>query len=542
MTTPWNPLLLDPELWLDGADDDTITIDTGVSEWADKSGNGNDYVQAAGGSQPPLSSINSVQALNFSGEFLTGPAITDAWTDSKMTMFMVVCPRTLRTGSPAYHTLWTKGDVNTHDIYWALNATTGSNTTLRMNDNAATFTGTDSIANNSPLIAAFSGVSGSQTLYVDGGAVHTFATETTNWVALMGNTASTLGTEALGRTLEGDIGEVLIFNRLLSLVDMQRVEGYLAWKWGLEGNLAADHLFKSAAPVEFELVENAWTPSELTTELWLEGTDPDSIVLEYLNRVERWVDKSGNGHDYTQDGAYTDRPNPSSLNALPCINFSGEYLIGPNIIGSGATPDLSMFAVVVPRTLRTGAPLYHTIFMQGESVNDNDFYWGVKATGSPLFRIGDTEVAGDSTTTDDIPMILGVVGDNTAQVQHVDGIEASATTITTLWEPIAGTDTTFLGTDNDTRTFEGDIAEVIIINSVLSVYYRQRVEGYLAWKWGLVDNLAADHPYKSVPPLISVTPPSTGGLDVLIGSAAIEEIYLGSAQIDSAYVGSEKIG
>jgi hypothetical protein len=31
---------------------------------------------------------------------------------------------------------------------------------------------------------------------------------------------------------------------------------------------------------------------------------------------------------------------------------------------------------------------------------------------------------------------------------------------------------------------------------------RQTVEGYLAWKWGLVANLPAAHPFKNRPPLI----------------------------------------
>ena len=30
--------------------------------------------------------------------------------------------------------------------------------------------------------------------------------------------------------------------------DRQLVEGYLAWRWGLEGNLPAGHPYKSAAP------------------------------------------------------------------------------------------------------------------------------------------------------------------------------------------------------------------------------------------------------------------------------------------------------
>jgi len=31
---------------------------------------------------------------------------------------------------------------------------------------------------------------------------------------------------------------------------------------------------------------------------------------------------------------------------------------------------------------------------------------------------------------------------------------------------------------------------------------RYKVEGYLAWKWGLVANLPSGHPYKNLPPYV----------------------------------------
>lgn len=47
---------------------------------------------------------------------------------------------------------------------------------------------------------------------------------------------------------QGLIHEVLIFNRNLSAQQRHRVEGYLAHKWGLSGNLGTGHPFKNAAP------------------------------------------------------------------------------------------------------------------------------------------------------------------------------------------------------------------------------------------------------------------------------------------------------
>ena len=45
----------------------------------------------------------------------------------------------------------------------------------------------------------------------------------------------------------------------------------------------------------------------------------------------------------------------------------------------------------------------------------------------------------------------------------------------------------------------GKIGDVIFVNGV-SATDRQRVEGYLAHKWGLTANLPSDHPFRNQPP------------------------------------------
>jgi hypothetical protein len=48
----------------------------------------------------------------------------------------------------------------------------------------------------------------------------------------------------------------------------------------------------------------------------------------------------------------------------------------------------------------------------------------------------------------------------------------------------------------------GFISAMVATSSLLSTADRERLEGYLAWKWGLVANLRAAHPFKNRPPLI----------------------------------------
>lgn len=53
------------------------------------------------------------------------------------------------------------------------------------------------------------------------------------------------------------------------------------------------------------------------------------------------------------------------------------------------------------------------------------------------------------------------------------------------------------------RGMDGWIAEVVFTNAKQSTTDRQKVEGYLAHKWGLTGNLSASHPYKTDPPEVS---------------------------------------
>jgi hypothetical protein len=52
------------------------------------------------------------------------------------------------------------------------------------------------------------------------------------------------------------------------------------------------------------------------------------------------------------------------------------------------------------------------------------------------------------------------------------------------------------GTDHMT----GGLHEVMNFTSTLTTDDRQKVEGYLAWKYGVQTNLPAGHPYFSSPP------------------------------------------
>jgi len=90
--------------------------------------------------------------------------------------------------------------------------------------------------------------------YVDGGTggssggtspLYSSASNTVAWTV----TAPFLGGTYTGYTsLDGWIAEIYFTNAKQSTLDRQKQEGYLAWKWGLQGNLDPSHPYKSAPP------------------------------------------------------------------------------------------------------------------------------------------------------------------------------------------------------------------------------------------------------------------------------------------------------
>ena len=51
-----------------------------------------------------------------------------------------------------------------------------------------------------------------------------------------------------GQFWPGYINEFLLVPRSLTILQRQQMEGYLAWKWGLQGNLPSTHPFKLGPP------------------------------------------------------------------------------------------------------------------------------------------------------------------------------------------------------------------------------------------------------------------------------------------------------
>ena len=83
----------------------------------------------------------------------------------------------------------------------------------------------------------------------DGSSYTTFATTRTT-LRGTGPNYFTLGRQPAVSPVStaGIIGEVIVVVGVITSDEKAKLEGYLAWKWGLEGDLPIGHTYKSAAP------------------------------------------------------------------------------------------------------------------------------------------------------------------------------------------------------------------------------------------------------------------------------------------------------
>jgi hypothetical protein len=227
-------------LWLDAADTSTVILNgSTVSQWADKSGNGNHVSQAIAANQPAY----STGLVTFDGSndalFAATPIITttDAGT---VTMFSV---SSLVAGESGY-------------LYGALDGGGGCGLYQENNNIGFARSIAGASSNQRPHGIALPGQGVIGVVFSDNTANHSFngtITSVTGGLAFTAPTVEfTLGNRRNGASAatywQGGHREIVVSNTALSTTDRQKLEGYLAHKWGVATDLPAAHPFRIVPP------------------------------------------------------------------------------------------------------------------------------------------------------------------------------------------------------------------------------------------------------------------------------------------------------
>jgi hypothetical protein len=484
----WRPTQISGcQLWLDAADSRSITITSGkVTQWRDKSGNEYHVSGTNNGTIDTYNSLNVVQMNNSSSYenssfSLTGPlsiivfSKLRSYSDGGFGNWQTIIDN--RTGlrqyigiegsSPYLRTAYRYGGNSTlNPEIWSLTFSASDNTTFNVNGTSTRGTST-----------GYGGIG-----FVNGGIRIGFA----------GNNSAYWG---------GWIAEIIIYNSELSSTQVQQIEGYLAWKWGLQPSIPRTHPYKTQVPIKSGIAINSlttmtqglWTPRRVSgLQLWLDGADVNGNGTRFATgaSVSTWVDKSGNGYNATQ-GTSANQPTYTG-SAVQCKSANQMWMSLSQTFGNLFLSNNSFHVFIVAFGGGSG-------FITGQVSNggQNLFlgYGFMDTYQSPWWLQGSPPVS-DSVNAINAFEYTGSVG----RLYQNGSTYASKTGTLPL--------TSFSGPQIGRRYSGGSVAyhdhtfcEIVAYTGVvLTTTQRQNIEGYLAWKWGLQSSLPSTHPFVKWPP------------------------------------------
>lgn len=252
----WTPQLISADLWLDASDASTVTLNgSTVSQWSDKSGNNRHFTQAIAASQPGYSAnqINGYPILTFDGsdDFLDGGNILPA-TNGIMT-FIIARQNTIGAATSAPYigrVSSTLASGQWQQRGMLSSQTAGVIATINIGANSYSATRTDPKDSNWYLLSVRYSSTANQLQALRSGngssAVPTSGTAPDPGIAcrIAAKSAGTID------YLHMDIAEVIVLLNAPTFTQNPRpqIEGYLSWKYGLQGNLPATHQYKNAPP------------------------------------------------------------------------------------------------------------------------------------------------------------------------------------------------------------------------------------------------------------------------------------------------------
>jgi hypothetical protein len=257
--------------------------------------------------------------------------------------------------------------------------------------------------------------------------------------------------------------------------------------------------FSGAGSLRANATFNLWTPEQLSSlQIWFRGDDLSGADQDLIST---WTDASGNSRNATQATA-SNQPflEVAELNSLNVVHFdpttTERYMELSNLGGTGWTEGMIICVLKAgadPGSGTRGGPHY---FGTATSTNhypfsDNNIYNGDMSTvrktvGNPASTLAAWRIFGTRSATNDWKFYL-------------DGVQFFTTATNTV-----GFGVSRLGAGGGAGgfKFDGFIAEWTLFNVALAQSDREKVEGYLAHKWGITSVLDGGHPYKTNPPLI----------------------------------------
>jgi hypothetical protein len=487
-------------LWLDAADRDSVTFSSGsnVTIWKDKSGNARDA--SAIGVPTWGTGPTGRRGMVFNGtNNFTG---SNTNTTVNLTAFMVMDMSSTAVNNARALSLAVsgQGDFGSNGWFSAIQR----NESLQQIRSFRNFNSlsTVDISYNVPFIASVYVATPTHILYRNGnaGGTGSLASGSFNYTQYgIANYPDYIGVARM----TGTVYEVLLYNQALSSNDRQSVEGYLAWKWGLNSALLSNHIYRRAPNVT-----HPFNPTDLGSNLalWLDAADATSALRSGAN-ASNWLDKSGNNRHFQIFDEVTIVPYVTSTPRDAYMNF-----INPGPGGQAAEFDISdisglainrTFSIFVVERRTSSQSTNYFIAGNGSFSGNSNLHIGYRnnTTVTLAFYANDLDVTIPTYAANSNTRIWGFNYTGLSQEIYANGSILGSRANS---QNLLASGTAIMGYNNiGFNNYLGEIREVVWCTPAVTTAQRQQVEGYLAWKWGRVADLSTTHPFKLYYPLAS---------------------------------------
>ena len=246
--------------------------------------------------------------------------------------------------------------------------------------------------------------------------------------------------------------------------------------------------------------------------VWL---DADDTAFSNSDAVDAWTNKGTGGNTAQSDSAKRPVFTTNILNSKPGVRFDGS-----NDCLQIASLALNTYITVflVAKTT-TGKPFFIEHNTNANS-NDGFYFFGTDNTHYLVRRTTRNAYQGTSawfgSAAAQAALVIDAIQSSGSPMGKVykngtvqaDGAVAKSSGVDldfSLSDSSVTTTLNIFSRNNSAAFADGDLHELIIYNAPLSQADREKVEGYLAHKWGLTGDLPGaspgpEHPYKTTPP------------------------------------------
>jgi hypothetical protein len=481
-------------LWFDGADPAGTGVipanGASISTWVDKSGRG---INLTGFGSPILGTFNRLRIVNFSNSYFQNISFTQS---GPLTIILIGKMNSLGGDWQTF-----SDNVSGLRPYVGMHAGgTPLRTAFRYGGTATTnveiWTLTFSSSDNTVFNVNGSDVRGAATGY--GGIGFT------NGIRLgfaANNTAYLIGW----------IGEYLVYNTDLTISQYQQVESYLSQKWGLVSSLPGGHSHltqPAGARTALSLVNSKITitsrpisflPTSIAgIQMWMDGADPagTGVVPSNGTVLSTWADKSGKS--YSATGVNSPTVVTNAVNSKSVVSYNGSSYSYATIASGIFSTAMNIFFVYKVN----GGVSYMAPMTRGQGNNGSpiDQYNNVRYLGGGSYNNIQSAYSHASATSTTLFTQLIQQSPSTTYNEYVNGSTTASASGTGFSASDAASYVYIATRDDKVTSFNGYMCELIVYNQMIGLTAQQKIEGYLAWKWGIQASLPAGHPYKSAAP------------------------------------------